>query len=95
MNRFIQDDREDYPPHPEHYFSADAAALVDAYAHTVQQAKLQGAPVPPFPETQIEPHLDNTWGDTGKAIVNNWLGMVYRQADFSRPGFLNASNLQR
>ena len=21
--------------------------------------------------------VDNTWGDTGKAIVNNWLGLVY------------------
>ena len=28
--------------------------------------------------------LDNTWRDTGKAIFNNWLGMVYRLTDVNR-----------
>ena len=28
--------------------------------------------------------MDNTWSDTGKAMINNWLGLVYRVADRRR-----------
>ena len=30
------------------------------------------------------PELDNTWADTGKALVNNWLGLVYQLTDYDR-----------
>ena len=32
----------------------------------------------------IEPLLENTWGDTAKAIVNNWLGLVYQTTNLDR-----------
>ena len=28
--------------------------------------------------------IDNTWGDTAKAIVNNWLGLVYQFTHLDR-----------
>jgi homoserine O-succinyltransferase len=28
--------------------------------------------------------LDNTWGDTAKAVVNNWLGLVYQVTNLDR-----------
>ena len=28
--------------------------------------------------------VDNTWGDTGKAIINNWLGLVYQLTNLDR-----------
>ena len=28
--------------------------------------------------------LDNTWGDTAKAIFNNWLGLVYQLTNMDR-----------
>ena len=28
--------------------------------------------------------VDNTWGDTGKAIFNNWLGLVYQHTNLDR-----------
>ena len=85
--RYINGERRDYPPHPENYFSAKIAALVDHYERSVRTALQQGTPITAFPEEQIEPYLDNTWGDTGKAIFNNWLGFVYQKADYSRPRF--------
>ncbi len=78
VQRFLNGERSDYPPHPENYFSIEAAQLVDEYQHSVFQAQQKGLAVPPFPDKTIEPLLDNTWGDTGKAIFNNWLGHVYR-----------------
>jgi homoserine O-succinyltransferase len=35
-------------------------------------------------EEAIEAMLDNTWGDTAKALVNNWLGLVYQVTNLDR-----------
>ncbi|MDA0747106.1 MAG: homoserine O-succinyltransferase [bacterium] len=91
VNRYIDGERTDYPPHPDNYFSDAATAIVDQYERAVRVAQQQGEPVPTFPEEQIALHLDNTWGDTGKAIFNNWLGLVYQKADFTRPSLLDTS----
>ncbi len=82
--RFFNGKREDYPSHPKHYFSAEAKAIVDQYQETALTAMHQRRPNPPFPEKQIEPHLDNTWGDTGRAVFNNWLGLVYKLTNIDR-----------
>ncbi len=84
VKRFIRGEREDYPPHVENYFAAEAAAIVDEYQHIVGAGLRRGTAIPPFPEKQIEPYLDNTWLDTGKSIVNNWLGLVYRLTNIDR-----------
>ena len=39
---------------------------------------------PDMPEREIEALLDNTWGDTAKAMVNNWLGLVYQLTNLDR-----------
>ncbi len=82
--RFIGGERDDYPPHLENYFPREAAAIVNEYEHIVRTCMRTGIPAPPFPEPQIEPHLDSTWLDTGKSIVNNWLGLVYRLTNMDR-----------
>lgn len=84
VTRFAEGERPDYPPHPENYFSREAAALADAHQVAVLQAKARRQPVPEFPEAAIAHHLDNTWGDTGKALFNNWLGLVYQLTDLDR-----------
>ncbi|RMF02452.1 MAG: homoserine O-succinyltransferase [Chloroflexi bacterium] len=84
VNRFINGERDDYPPHPDNYFSPEAATIVDEYQIIVQAGLRLGTPIPPFPESKIEPHLDNTWRDTGRAIFNNWLGLVYQLTNVDR-----------
>ena len=76
--RFLDGEIDDSPPNPENYFSAKAADLAASHLRRAALAKAHGKPLPDFPEAAFEPHLDNTWGDTGKAIFNNWLGLVYR-----------------
>ena len=41
-------------------------------------------PDPDFPEEAIDPFLENTWGDTGRALFNNWLGLVYQLTGLDR-----------
>ncbi|RME59035.1 MAG: homoserine O-succinyltransferase, partial [Caldilineae bacterium] len=82
--RYMQGEREDYPPHPENYFGPEATAIADVYRDAVILARRRGTMPPPFPETAILHNVDNTWGDTAKAIFNNWLGLVYRLTDLDR-----------
>ena len=78
MNRFAHGERETYPPYPKRYFGAAARAMLDRHRDEVAAAKTRGARPPPFPDAELEPRLENTWTDTGKAMFNNWLGLVYQ-----------------
>ncbi len=75
--RYLNDERDE-PPFPENYLNEKAMTIASKYLGTAIHAKENGDPIPEFPEDAILPHLDNTWGDTGKAIFNNWLGLVYK-----------------
>jgi len=86
VTRFFNGERDDYPPCPESYFCDDASAIVERYRQAVLSAVNSGQPMPDFPEDHIEPLLDNTWRDTAKGIVNNWLGLVYEHTDFNARG---------
>jgi homoserine O-succinyltransferase len=72
------------PPIPENYFGRSATELARAHLVRVQAAVQGGEPPPQFDDAAFERHLDNTWGDTGKAIVNNWLGLVYQTTNLNR-----------
>lgn len=96
VNRFIQGERDKRPRVPENYLSVTGAALAEAHIEAVVRAKKNGSQPPEFPEDELLSHADNTWGDTGKAIVNNWLGLVYQLTNLDRhkqfmPG-VDASN---
>ena len=72
------------PPLPDHYLTPGAARFAWDHVDRAGRAVEAGHPVPPFPEAALSGELDNTWTDTGKAIFNNWLGLVYRLTDHER-----------
>lgn len=82
--RFLTGELDAPPPYPEHYFSAECSRIAETYLARATDAKRRGDPLPPFPEDAFLPHLDNTWTDTAKAIVNNWLGLVYKLTHLDR-----------
>lgn len=82
--RFLGGELDAPPPFPDHYFNPAAQALATDFVERATRARDAGEPLPEMPEREIEAHLDNTWGDTAKAIVNNWLGLVYRLTDLDR-----------
>lgn len=81
--RYLDGER-DLPPYPEYYFIPEVRDITEAYFRSAERAMQRGEPVPPFPEDMIHPYLDNTWTDTGKAIFNKWLGLVYRLTHVDR-----------
>ncbi|MGA9574854.1 MAG: homoserine O-succinyltransferase [Lysobacterales bacterium] len=87
MVRFLAGELVVPPPFPENYFPAEVALLAEQYleqAEQARQAPVSGEPLPALPEEEIEAMLDNTWGDTAKAMVNNWLGLVYQVTNLDR-----------
>jgi homoserine O-succinyltransferase/O-acetyltransferase len=84
VGRFLAGEIGDPPPHPERYFTGPNAALADDYLTRAAEAHARGTPIPQFPEDAFDPHLDNTWGDTGRALFNNWLGLVYQLTGLDR-----------
>jgi len=84
VTRFIGGIRPDYPPYPEHYFYEEAMEVLTAYEREVMQCKGDYSNLRPFPETELASLIDITWSDTGKAMVNNWLGLIYQVANKDR-----------
>ena len=82
--RFLRGELAKLPPYPEFYFSPEAAAIADRFVNVAAGAMSRGEVTPDFLEREIEPLLDNTWGDTAKAIFNNWLGLVYSLTNLDR-----------
>ncbi len=82
--RYTQGEREKTPRIPDNYFTPDGEKIVAAHIEAVDKAMASGETVPEFPETELLAHIDNTWGDTGIAIVSNWLGLVYQLTNLDR-----------
>jgi len=82
--RYFRGERESGPRYPEHYFPVAAERIARQYFHAAQSAVDAGRELPPFPDAELAALVDNTWGDTAKAIVNNWLGLVYRLTNLDR-----------
>mgnify|MGYP001212344015 CR=1 FL=1 len=84
VGRFFSGQRDSAPRYPENYFTPEARAIINQYLIEAENAAAQSNTLPPFPDAQLGALVDNTWGDTGKALVNNWLGLVYNLTSVER-----------
>jgi homoserine O-succinyltransferase/O-acetyltransferase len=84
VSRYLAGEITAIPPHPANYLPATAAHITHDYLEEAIADRDAGRPPKPFPDAQIAPLVDNTWTDTGKAVFNNWLGLVYRLTDVRR-----------
>ena len=82
--RYVAGERDKPPRTPDNYFTAEGEKIASAHFDAVVKARASGTSPPAFPEAELLPFADNTWGDTGKAIVNNWLGLVYQLTNLDR-----------
>jgi homoserine O-succinyltransferase len=82
--RYLNGELHQPPPIPDHYFSPEARHTAERFVQDARQALWEDRPLPDYLEQEIEPGLENTWGDTAKAIVANWLGLVYQLTNLDR-----------
>ena len=81
-NRYLAGERHKLPRMPENFFTPEGEEIAQALIDQLLRDGAESAP--DFPEDVLLPYCDNTWGDTGKAIVNNWLGLVYQLTNLDR-----------
>jgi homoserine O-succinyltransferase len=82
--RYLSGELQTPPQMPEFYFSAEAEEIAQRFLKQAQVAQSNGLAMPGMLEDELETLLDNTWGDTAKALVNNWLGLVYKVTNLDR-----------
>jgi len=82
--RFLKTARPDYPRFPDGYLTPTQQAILDEYHDRVIAAQEAGNSTPPFPESLIAEGLHNTWRDTAKAVISNWIGNVYQLTSMDR-----------
>jgi homoserine O-succinyltransferase len=75
---FAQGKSTRFPPFPANYVPSLEQAILLEWRDRVMAAVQQGQPLPDFPEALVAAHLDNTWHDTGEAVVGNWMGCMYQ-----------------
>lgn len=84
VKQYIGGYSEDYPPFPEAYFSIQVQAILLEYQDRLLDALKAKSELPEFPEALVCERLNNTWHDTAKGIVNNWIGRVYQVTNKDR-----------
>lgn len=84
VTRYVEGELETVPPLPDNYLPPEGARIAHDHLDAALAAREAGREPPPFPEGELTPLLDNTWTDTGKAIFNNWLGLIYRLTNLER-----------
>jgi len=84
LHRYVSGHLDTPPPLPENYFVDDARRFALAARDAAKAARDSGARFDDTLEDDVDGRLDNTWGDTAKAIVNNWLGLVYSLTNLDR-----------
>jgi len=82
--RYLNGELHSAPPFPERYFPEQAERVAKRFIQDARAALWEDRPLPDYLESEIEPWLDNTWGDTAKAIIANWLGLVYQLTNLDR-----------
>ena len=82
--RYLAGELDAPPAYPDRYFSKQAKEIVERFISEAKQAVARNEPLPGLLEDELQPLLDNTWGDTAKAVVNNWLGLVYKLTNLDR-----------
>lgn len=73
-----------YPVFPAHYFDGPTRSLLESHRAQIAAAIEEGSEPPAFPDAEVEARVNNTWADTGKAIFNNWLGLIYQTTHAER-----------
>jgi len=78
VGRYIDGESADYPPFPANYFDLRSRALLDEYRQHLENAMAAKKSPPAFPEDLLTDQIENTWHDSGEAVVGNWIGQVYQ-----------------
>ena len=73
-----------WPDMIANYFGPQSLAILEEYKARTCTALKNGTTPPDFPEQLLMDRLFNTWRDTCKSMMNNWIGSVYQFTNVDR-----------
>lgn len=82
IGRYLEGEREDYPPILERYFNDEAQIILNDFEKQVKEG--HETTLDNFPEAKVETMLDCTWKDSARAMIGNWIGAVYQTTHVDR-----------
>jgi homoserine O-succinyltransferase len=78
--RYAHSEISAYPPFPEHYFNEETQALLSA----LRQKAENGDHGWPLEDEAMRERIENSWRDSGRSIIGNWIGLVYQTTNADR-----------
>lgn len=78
--RFAAGERPDYPPYPENFINEEVAALMEQVKQSAESGQVEW----PMDDQNIRDLLENSWADSARSIVGNWIGLVYQLTNVDR-----------
>jgi len=90
IGRYINKELAEYPPEPQNYYDSYSLAVLSEYRSSLDaalQSNVMREDFPEFPAELLTKRLHNTWHDSGKSLVGNWVGLVYQltHKDINKP----------
>ncbi len=80
VGRFIKGEISAYPPFPQNYYNKDIQKRFVAFKNGI----IHGLPIEDLPDSDIEDELENTWRDSARTVIGNWIGQVYQTTNVDR-----------
>ncbi len=80
VERFTKRERSDYPPLPARYFDADMVEILMALEGAIKGGQKDW----PLVDCDISEMIENSWGDTARSLIGNWIGLVYQITNMER-----------
>jgi len=68
------------PPLPHGYFQEEALNSIKSHINNVYKSH----DITSFNEDYLSQFIENTWQDTGRSIIQNWVGAIYQVTGFDR-----------
>ncbi|MBO67302.1 MAG: homoserine O-succinyltransferase [Acidiferrobacteraceae bacterium] len=88
VNRFIAEERDDYPQVPANYFSESDIDVLSSYERAARvESQKKDSRIAEFPEDSL--YVNNTWRSAGEVVFGNWLTLVNRITGTDRKAQFN------
>jgi homoserine O-succinyltransferase/O-acetyltransferase len=79
--RFMNGETRAYPPFPEHYFNPQLRRELRALRGKIRRGRVTDWPLD---DEDVRGRLENSWRDSARSIMGNWIGIVYQITNMDR-----------
>lgn len=78
--RCVRKERKDYPPFPAHYFNDETQTLMNEIKTAIKRGQTDW----PLNDEDMCENIENSWGDSARSLIANWLGIMYQLTNVER-----------